>query len=275
MFNKKLLMSHIENETNNDKMMRAGVSTPFYGNIEEKKDKKITKSHGKNYPKGTHMCATHVEHVDWGTGTPIHGQHAAPDGNGHISWYNVMFEHGTERINTSEVKVLGLVEHENHDHDGGDLTEGKKVSAPEGFHFMKHGDGKYKLMKNPEGGFKPHKGGSEEAEFPIQKVHEEKNCGCGQDPCKTYGKKNVEEQAEPTKLQIIMRSLSGRGSEGGEKTPGRGAEPTDHHEVGGKPRNADNRRIIATRYKSMKGYDPDARRADAIKSLKADRRDYI
>ena len=140
---------------------------------------------------------------------------------------------------------------------------------------MKHGDGKYKLMKNPEGGFKPHKGGSEEAEFPIQKVHEEKNCGCGQDPCKTYGKKNVEEQAEPTKLQIIMRSLSGRGNEGGEKTPGRGAQPTDHHEVGGKPRNADNRRIIATRYKSMKGYDPDARRADAIKSLKADRRDYI
>jgi hypothetical protein len=29
----------------------------------------------------------------------------------------------------------------------------------------------FKLMKNPSGGFKPHKGASLKATFPIQKVH--------------------------------------------------------------------------------------------------------
>jgi hypothetical protein len=53
----------------------------------------------------------------------------------------------------------------------GESTE--KVKAPKGFHFMKHGEGKYKLMKDPKGGFKPHKGASQDAEFDIQKVHTE------------------------------------------------------------------------------------------------------
>lgn len=48
--------------------------------------------------------------------------------------------------------------------------ERKTVTAPKGFHWMKSGSG-YKLMKNPSGGFKPHKGASLKAKFPIQKVH--------------------------------------------------------------------------------------------------------
>ncbi len=47
----------------------------------------------------------------------------------------------------------------------------KSVKAPDGFHWMKHGDNKYKLMKH-EGEFKPHKDGSLKAEFDIQKLHE-------------------------------------------------------------------------------------------------------
>lgn len=46
----------------------------------------------------------------------------------------------------------------------------KSVQAPEGFHWMKHGKG-YKLMKNPTGGYKPHKGASLKASFEIQTVH--------------------------------------------------------------------------------------------------------
>tara|TARA_R100000951_G_scaffold23295_1_gene19465 strand:- start:7636 stop:8211 length:576 start_codon:yes stop_codon:yes gene_type:complete len=53
----------------------------------------------------------------------------------------------------------------------GESTE--KVKAPKGFHFMKHGEGKYKLMKDPKGGFKPHEGASQDAEFDVQKVHTE------------------------------------------------------------------------------------------------------
>ena len=46
----------------------------------------------------------------------------------------------------------------------------KSVEAPEGFHWMKSGKS-YKLMKNPAGGYKPHKGASKKAIFEIQQAH--------------------------------------------------------------------------------------------------------
>jgi hypothetical protein len=46
----------------------------------------------------------------------------------------------------------------------------KRVKAPAGFHWMKSGKG-FKLMKNPAGGFKAHKGASVFASFEVQKVH--------------------------------------------------------------------------------------------------------
>jgi HSP90 family molecular chaperone len=48
----------------------------------------------------------------------------------------------------------------------------KSVKAPSGFHWMSHGDGKYKLMKH-EGKFVPHKGASLVAKFEIQKLHKD------------------------------------------------------------------------------------------------------
>ena len=50
------------------------------------------------------------------------------------------------------------------------MVKTKSISAPRGYHFMKKGNG-YTLMKNPAGGFKPHKGASKKATFKIQKVH--------------------------------------------------------------------------------------------------------
>jgi hypothetical protein len=46
----------------------------------------------------------------------------------------------------------------------------KAVEAPKGYHWMKVGKG-FKLMKNPTGGYKPHKGASKKASFEVQKVH--------------------------------------------------------------------------------------------------------
>lgn len=46
----------------------------------------------------------------------------------------------------------------------------KSVPAPKGYHWMKFGKS-YKLMKNPSGGYKPHKGASLRASFDVQKVH--------------------------------------------------------------------------------------------------------
>ena len=48
-----------------------------------------------------------------------------------------------------------------------------KVKAPKGYHWMKDGK-EYKLMKNPAGGYKPHKGASQSADFKVQKVHKGK-----------------------------------------------------------------------------------------------------
>jgi len=49
----------------------------------------------------------------------------------------------------------------------------KKVKAPVGFHWMKSGRS-FKLMKNPKGGYKPHKGASLMASFKVQKIHKKK-----------------------------------------------------------------------------------------------------
>jgi hypothetical protein len=48
-----------------------------------------------------------------------------------------------------------------------------KVKAPKGYHFMKKGN-KMSLMKNPKGGYKPHKGASLTMNLPIMKVHSKK-----------------------------------------------------------------------------------------------------
>ena len=48
-----------------------------------------------------------------------------------------------------------------------------KVKAPKGYHWMKDGK-EYKLMENPPGGYKPHKGASQSADFKVQKVHKGK-----------------------------------------------------------------------------------------------------
>ena len=77
-----------------------------------KKDKKITKLHGKKFPKGTHKCATHVEHTKFGYGRTITSQHAAPNSNGDIDWYDVMFEHGVEKgVPTNDMNILMSEEH--------------------------------------------------------------------------------------------------------------------------------------------------------------------
>ena len=48
-----------------------------------------------------------------------------------------------------------------------------KVKAPKGYHFMKKGS-KVSLMKNPKGGYKPHKGASLMASFKVQMTHKKK-----------------------------------------------------------------------------------------------------
>ena len=63
----------------------------------------------------THDCAKQVTHEQWGEGTCMYAEHAEPDENGHVAWYDVMFEHGIERqVPVEEMKVIKSMNHGNH-----------------------------------------------------------------------------------------------------------------------------------------------------------------
>ena len=80
---------------------------------EKKKADAILKN-DKDKDNDKHVCALKVEHADWGLGTPIHARHAEPDENGHVSWYAVMFEHGTEVVDTVDMTILDESSHGSH-----------------------------------------------------------------------------------------------------------------------------------------------------------------
>lgn len=66
--------------------------------------KENTDTPGNSYE---HQCAIHVKSESFGEGRTITTQHADPDQNGNIAWYDVMFEHGIERyVPTAELEIL-------------------------------------------------------------------------------------------------------------------------------------------------------------------------
>ena len=76
---------------------------------------------------GAHYCATHVEHNLYGEGECISEQHATPNADGTIDWYNVKFADGNVRkIQTEAVKVKKAKMHE-HTTLEGDAIDEKKL----------------------------------------------------------------------------------------------------------------------------------------------------
>ena len=75
-----------------------------------------------NPANSQHLCAKNVVHEEWGEGNPVHGQHADPDENGDIAWYDVIFEHGVEKgVSINELKVTKA-----EDHHHGKVNSSKK-----------------------------------------------------------------------------------------------------------------------------------------------------
>ena len=76
--------------------------------------KKVEEKKNMDTP-GQHMCAVHVKNEQWGAGQTVHSQHAEPDADGNIAWYDVMFEHGIEKqVPTSKLEILVSEAHKNH-----------------------------------------------------------------------------------------------------------------------------------------------------------------
>jgi hypothetical protein len=85
------------------------------------------KADGAGRVDGAHYCATHVEHSLYGEGECISEQHAKPNEDGTIDWYNVKFADGNVRkIQTEAVKVKKAKMHE-HATPEGDTIEEKKL----------------------------------------------------------------------------------------------------------------------------------------------------
>ena len=81
--------------------------------------------------KTMHNCAKKVCSEQWGVGECIYGQHAVPDAEGNVAWYDVLFEHGIEKgVDISTLEVLEEGSHNEHvEHEGAELTEKKKDEA--------------------------------------------------------------------------------------------------------------------------------------------------
>lgn len=103
-----------------------------------------------------HMCATKVFHKEWKEGTPIKTMHADPDADGLIEWYDVMFDHGIERVMTEEMEILQAESHMHSKRKMKEETEEldeargrpKKAAAKD---YTVHPKTKEKLMhNNPE-----------------------------------------------------------------------------------------------------------------------------
>jgi hypothetical protein len=61
-----------------------------------------------------HQCAIHVKHEKLGEGKTLFSQHAEPDSEGNIAWYDVMFNEGIKRVNTDELEIVVSEAHKNH-----------------------------------------------------------------------------------------------------------------------------------------------------------------
>ena len=168
-----------------------------------------------------HLCAKEVKHEEFGYGETIFGEHAVPDENGFVSHYNVQFEHGiVENVSVEDMNVITMVEHPEHTEMEGDLiSEGgkkcwkgyKKAGTQKLFgktynrcvkaHFSDWRadmDLQEKKAKKDYDGDGKIESGSEEylgsRDKAIKKaMGKKKNCGCGKDPCETYGKQEVKE----------------------------------------------------------------------------------
>lgn len=63
----------------------------------------------------THQCAIHVKHAKLGEGKTLFSQHAEPDAEGNIAWYDVMFAEGIEKkVPTTDLEILVSESHMNH-----------------------------------------------------------------------------------------------------------------------------------------------------------------
>jgi hypothetical protein len=82
--------------------------------IDREKRKSVKEENMDTPGNSTHQCAIHVKSEQFGEGRTLTSQHAEPDAEGNIAWYDVMFAEGIKRVETKDVEVLVSESHMNH-----------------------------------------------------------------------------------------------------------------------------------------------------------------
>ena len=81
----------------------------------DREKRKSVKEENMDTPgNSTHQCAIHVKSEQFGEGRTLTSQHAEPDAEGNIAWYDVMFAEGIKRVETKDIEVLVSEGHMNH-----------------------------------------------------------------------------------------------------------------------------------------------------------------
>ena len=94
-----------------DKDKDGDIDGKDFAMMRKKKNEKVTTAAGQEVDKPIkHDCATHVEHAEWGKGQPISGMHTiveTTEGEGYVTHYDVMFEHGIEKdVSVDDLSIL-------------------------------------------------------------------------------------------------------------------------------------------------------------------------
>ena len=99
-----------------DKDKDGDIDGKDFAMMRKKKNEKVTTAAGQEVDKPIkHDCATHVEHAEWGEGQPISGMHTiveTTEGEGYVTHYDVMFEHGIEKdVAVEDLTILAESSH--------------------------------------------------------------------------------------------------------------------------------------------------------------------
>ena len=94
-----------------DKDKDGDIDGKDFAMMRKKKNEKVTTAAGQEIDRPIkHDCATHVEHAEWGEGQPISGMHTiveTTEGEGYVTHYDVMFEHGIEKdVSVDNLRIL-------------------------------------------------------------------------------------------------------------------------------------------------------------------------
>ena len=96
-----------------DKDKDGDIDGKDFAMMRKKKNEKVTTAAGQEVDKPIkHDCATHVEHAEWGEGQPISGMHTiveTTEGEGYVTHYDVMFEHGIEKdVSVDDLSLIHI-----------------------------------------------------------------------------------------------------------------------------------------------------------------------